>query len=244
MITREKNDLFPTKAGTVITEIDFKTGEVILIDKPAGWSSFKVIRKIRNVIGVKKVGHAGTLDPMATGLLIVATGKKTKSIHEYQSLVKTYTGTITLGKSSASMDMETEIISEKPFSHITNEDIYKVRDEFIGTIKQIPPMYSAVKYKGKSLYHLARKGMEVEREAREVVVSDFKILKIDLPDIDFEITCSKGTYIRVIANDFGKKLGCGGLLSSLRRTKIGDYSVENALLVDEFVERFTSKQVL
>jgi tRNA pseudouridine55 synthase len=235
MITKETNDL---------SGIDFKAGEVILVDKPAGWSSFKVIRKIRNVISVKKVGHAGTLDPMATGLLIVATGKKTKSIHEYQSLEKTYTGTITLGKTSPSMDMETEIISEKPVTNITEENIYKVRDEFLGTIKQIPPMYSAVKYKGKNLYHLARKGEEVEREAREVVVSDFKILKIALPDVDFEITCSKGTYIRVIANDFGDKLGCGGLLSSLRRIKIGNYSVENALTVDEFVDRFTSKQVL
>jgi len=235
MITKRTNDL---------SKVDFNQGEVILIDKPAGWSSFKVIRKIRNAIGIKKVGHAGTLDPMATGLLIVATGKKTKSINEYQALEKTYTGTITLGKTSPSMDLETEVISEKPFAHITEEDIYKVRDEFIGTIKQIPPMFSAIKYKGKSLYHLARKGKEVEREAREVTVSVFKISKIDLPGIDFEITCSKGTYIRVIANDFGERLGCGGLLSSLRRTKIGNYSVEDAFTVDKFVARLTAKSIL
>jgi tRNA pseudouridine55 synthase len=235
MITKRTNDL---------SGIDFKEGEVILIDKPAGWSSFKVIRKIRNAIDVKKVGHAGTLDPMATGLLIVATGKKTKSINEYQALEKTYTGTITLGKTSPSMDLETEIISEKPIDHISEEEIYKIRDEFLGIIKQIPPMYSAVKYKGKSLYHLARKGKVVERLEREVIVYDFIIKKINLPNINFEITCSKGTYIRVIANDFGEKLGCGGLLSSLRRTKIGDYIVEDTFSVDEFVERFTPKEIL
>ena len=235
MITKETNDF---------EGIDFGEGEVILIDKPVGWSSFKVVRKIRQAINVKKVGHAGTLDPGATGLLIVATGKKTKSISEYQALEKTYTGTITLGKTSPSMDKETEITFEKPFAYITAEEIYKVRDEFIGTIRQIPPMYSAVKYKGKKLYHLARKGKEVEREAREVVVSDFKIPGINLPDVDFEITCSKGTYIRAIANDLGDRLGCGGLLSSLRRTKIGNYSVDDAFAVDEFVKRFSDVKKL
>lgn len=221
-----------------LSGIDFKAGETILIDKPAGWSSFKVIRKIRDSIRVKKVGHAGTLDPMATGLLIVATGKKTKTISEFQSLPKTYKGTITLGKTSASMDLETEIISENSVANITEEDIYKVREEFSGIITQVPPMYSAVKFKGKNLYHLARKGKEVERKAREVEVSSFHILMIDLPNVNFEITCSKGTYIRVIASDFGDKLGCGGLLSSLRRIKIGDYSVEDALTVDEFTETY------
>ena len=234
MIIRETTDF---------EEIDFSEGEVILIDKPIGWSSFKVIRKIRQAINVKKVGHAGTLDPGATGLLIVATGKKTKSISEYQSLEKTYTGTITLGKTSPSMDNETEVTSVKPFSHISDEMIYKVRDEFLGTIKQIPPMYSAIKYKGKNLYHLARKGKEVKREPREVTISEFKIININLPDIDFEITCSKGTYIRVVANDLGDKLGCGGLLSSLRRTKIGNYSVVDAFTVEKFTEIFALKKV-
>lgn len=229
-----------TKGTNDFSGIDFELGEVILIDKPAGWSSFKVIRKIRNVIGVKKVGHAGTLDPMATGLLIIATGKKTKSIHEYQSLSKTYTGTITLGKTSSSMDMETEIISKKPYAHLTKDEILKVRDEFLGTTKQIPPMYSAIKHKGKSLYHFARKGEEIKRDPREIFISDFKIEEINLPEIKFEITCSKGTYIRVIANDFGEKLVCGGLLSSLRRTKIGNYSVVNALIIEEFEDRYLS----
>jgi tRNA pseudouridine55 synthase len=233
MITKRIND---------ISSVDFGSGEVILIDKPVYWSSFKVIKKIREAIGVRKVGHSGTLDPMATGLLIIATGNKTKSITEYQALEKTYIGTITLGKTSSSMDLETEIISEKPFDHIFEEEIFGIRDRFIGTISQIPPMYSAKKYKGKNLYHLARKGKEVERKASEVTVYAFKISKIDLPYIDFEIVCSKGTYIRVIANDFGEKLGCGGLLSSLRRTKIGNYCVDDAFKVDEFVEIFINEK--
>ena len=235
-----------TKRTINFSDVDFNKGEVILIDKPSGCSSFKVIKEIRNTIRVKKVGHAGTLDPMATGLLIVATGKKTKSISEYQAFEKTYTGTITIGKSSPSMDLETirHGGSEKPFNHISDKDIYKVRDEFLGTIKQIPPMYSAIKYKGKSLYHLARKGKEIEREPREISIYNFEIKRIELPQIDFEITCSKGTYIRVIANDFGEKLNCGGLLSSLRRTKIGDYLVSDAFTVNEFVEKFESNQLL
>jgi tRNA pseudouridine55 synthase len=230
-----------TNKTTDFININFNEGEIILIDKPAGWSSFKVIREIRKVIGVRKVGHAGTLDPMATGLLIIAAGKKTKSIDNYQALQKTYTGTITLGKTSPSMDLETEITDEKSFNHISEEDIHKVRNEFLGTIKQTPPMYSAIKYKGKSLYHFARKGKTVEREARGVNIYDFTIIKINFPDIYFKITCSKGTYIRVIANDFGERLGCGGLLSSLRREKIGDFSVEDALKVDEFIEKLSLK---
>ncbi len=231
-----------TNKTTDLSEINFSEGEIILVDKPAAWSSFKVIRELRKIINVKKVGHAGTLDPMATGLLIIATGKKTKSIDNYQALKKTYTGTITLGKSSPSMDLETEITSEKPFEHISEEEIFKIKDEFLGTIKQTPPMYSAIKYKGKNLYHLARKGKEVERKEREVTIYDFKIDNIELPDIHFEITCSKGTYIRVIANDFGEKLGCGALLSSLRRTMIGEYSVENALKTDDFERKLNVKE--
>jgi tRNA pseudouridine55 synthase len=231
-----------TKRTTDFCCLDFNEGEIILIDKPFAWSSFKVIKELRKIIEVKKVGHAGTLDPMATGLLIVATGRKTKTIDNYQALKKTYSGTITLGKSSPSMDLETEIISEKPVIHLTEEEILKVRDEFLGTIKQVPPMYSAVKYKGKNLYHLARKGKEVERKEREINIYDFNIEKIDLPEIHFEISCSKGTYIRVIANDFGEKLGVGGLLSSLRRTMIGDYSVDNALKIEEFAEKYNIKQ--
>ena len=225
-----------TKRTIDFSELDFQSGEVILIDKPFGWSSFKVIHNIRKSIGVKKVGHAGTLDPMATGLLIVCTGKKTKEITSYQEKEKTYTGTILLGKSSSSMDLETEIISEKPTGYLNEDAVLKARDEFLGEILQIPPMYSAIKIGGKSLYKLARKGLTVEREARKVNISAFN-MKISLPEIFFEIKCSKGTYIRVIADDLGEKLGCGGLLSSLRRTGIGEFSVEDSVSVADFVSR-------
>lgn len=226
-----------TKASSDFTKYDFQSGEVILIDKPIGWTSFKVVYKVRQAAGVKKVGHAGTLDPLASGLLIVCTGKKTKEINIYQDSEKTYTGTITLGKSSPSMDLETEVTSTLPTGSITEEQIYKTRDSFVGAIMQVPPMYSAVKVNGKSLYKIARKGKTVERIPREVTISRFDIKSISMPDIEFEIVCSKGTYIRTIAHDFGEKLGCGGLLSSLRRTNIGDYSVENALDTNDFAEK-------
>ena len=231
MITRETSDF---------SSADFKSGEVILIDKPFGWTSFKVVHIIRKITGAKKVGHAGTLDPLATGLLIVCTGKKTKEIIKYQEGEKTYTGIISLGKKTSSMDLETEVIEVKPISGITNSDIESVKDSFLGEILQIPPMYSALKVKGKTLYNLARKGKIIKREPRKVQVSKFLIKNIKLPDIEFEITCSKGTYIRVIANDLGEKLGTVAVLSSLRRTNIGDYSVKNALKVEEF-ERILQK---
>ncbi len=226
-----------TKETTDFSNIDFQAGEVILVDKPFGWSSFKVVYKVRQAISVKKVGHAGTLDPMATGLLILCTGKKTKEISKFQDFNKTYSGTILLGKTSLSMDLETAITESKPLEDLTADQIIKTRDSFLGNIMQIPPMFSAVKIKGKSLYKLARKGKTIEREPREVIVHKFELKKIDLPEIEFEIVCSKGTYIRTIANDFGEKLGCGGLLSSLRRTKIGDYSVDNACNVLEFASK-------
>ncbi|MDR3668273.1 MAG: tRNA pseudouridine(55) synthase TruB [Ignavibacteriaceae bacterium] len=228
MISKERVDF---------SGIDFHGGESILIDKPFGWSSFKVVYEIRNAIGWLKVGHAGTLDPFATGLLILCTGKKTKSISDYQDLEKTYSGVITLGKATSSMDLETEILCEKPFTHISDEQIYQLKEEFTGNIMQVPPMFSAIKQNGKNLYKLAREGKTVERQPREINVTDFNITKIELPDIHFEISCSKGTYLRVIANDFGEKLGCGGVLSSLQRSKIGHYSVENALSVELFKER-------
>jgi tRNA pseudouridine55 synthase len=225
MITKETNDF---------SGADFQTGEIILIDKPIGWTSFKVVHVIRKITGAKKVGHAGTLDPLATGLLILCTGKKTKEITNFQDGEKTYTGTITLGKKTPSMDLETDVIEEKPFEGIKKADIEEVRNSFLGEILQTPPMYSALKVGGKTLYNLARKGKTVKREPRKVNISKFLIKKIDLPDIHFEIRCSKGTYIRVIANDLGENLGSGGVLSSLRRTKIGEYEVNNALSVESF----------
>ncbi|MEJ5350680.1 MAG: tRNA pseudouridine(55) synthase TruB [Melioribacteraceae bacterium] len=215
---------------------DFLEGEIILIDKPFRKTSFDVIYQIRRAVNVKKAGHAGTLDPLATGLLIVCTGKKTKEIPSFIGLNKTYTGIISLGKTTPSFDLETEFDSENEFEYVTDEMIFNVRNTFLGSTTQIPPMYSAVKKNGKALYKFARKGIEVERKPREIFISKFEINKIELPDIHFEITCSSGTYIRVIANDFGKKLGCGAYLKSLRRTQIGNYNVEDAFQLNEFLE--------
>lgn len=223
---------------TVNKDFDFQTGEVILIDKPKGWSSFKAVKVIRSAVNVKKVGHAGTLDPMATGLLIICTGKKTKTISEYQGMYKVYEGTITLGKSSPSMDTETEITEIKIPDNITGEMILSEKKKFTGRIKQVPPMFSALKVNGKPLYRLARQGKEVEREPREIEIYEFEIAKIELPEIDFRIKCSAGTYIRSIASELGNNLGCGGLLSRLRRTAIGTYDADDAFLPDEFVELF------
>lgn len=232
VITREN--------GNNITP-DFTAGEVFLIDKPRRWSSFKVIHEVRKYCGTRKVGHAGTLDPMATGLLIICTGKKTKSITEFQDLGKTYTGVITLGKKTPSMDAETEVTEEKDYSHVTPEMIEEVRKTFMGETEQIPPMYSAVNYGGKKLYKFARAGREVKREPRKIVVTEFEITEISLPEIRFRIGCSKGTYIRVIADDFGSKLGCGAYLTELRRTKIGDYDVEDAFSPAGFIDMMKAK---
>jgi tRNA pseudouridine55 synthase len=233
MVTKQTKDL---------QNLDYLSGQVILIDKPVNWTSFDVVARIRRLTKVKKVGHAGTLDPLATGLLIVCTGKKTKEISEYQAQRKKYTGIITLGKSSPSMDLATEITETFLPGDLSEEKILSVRNKFLGNIEQVPPMFSALKYKGKALYKLARAGKEVERNPRQVEIYSFEITKIDLPDIHFEISCSKGTYIRVIADDFGKELGCGGILSLLRRTEIGDYKVDDALNVDEFTSKFNLVQ--
>ncbi|MCW8803291.1 MAG: tRNA pseudouridine(55) synthase TruB [Ignavibacteriaceae bacterium] len=221
-----------------LSDADFSEGEIILIDKPSGPTSFQVVSKIRKITGVKKVGHSGTLDPKASGLMIVCTGKKTKEMDRFISFNKTYSGIIRLGLTSPSMDTETEC-SELPLPEVLDEKkILEARDNFLGEIEQIPPMYSAVKIKGKKLYNLARKGMSIEREPRKVFTERFEIEKIDLPDIHFTITCSKGTYIRVIANDFGKKLDSGGILLELRRTGIGKFRVDDAIKIDLFASLF------
>lgn len=229
MITKQTKDL---------QNLDYLSGQVILIDKPVNWTSFDVVSRVRRLTKVKKVGHAGTLDPLATGLLIVCTGKKTKEISEYQAQRKKYTGIITLGKTSPSMDLGTQVTETVLPDNLNEDKIFSVRNKFLGNIEQIPPMFSAIKYKGKALYKLARAGKEVERNPRQVEIYSFEITKIGLPDIHFEISCSKGTYIRVIADDFGKALGCGGILSLLRRTGIGDYKVDDAIDLDEFKSRF------
>lgn len=228
-----------TKQTKDLQTLDYLTGQVILIDKPVNWTSFNVVSRVRRLTKVKKVGHAGTLDPLATGLLIVCTGKKTKEISEYQARRKKYTGIITLGKSSPSMDLATEITEKVLPDDLSEEKILSARNKFLGNIEQVPPMFSALKHKGKALYKLARAGKDVERAPRQVEIYSFDITKIDLPDIHFEIECSKGTYIRVIADDFGKELCCGGVLSLLRRTEIGDYKVVDAFDLDEFTAMFS-----
>jgi len=230
-----------TNQTTDLSNADFSEGEIILIDKPSGPTSFQVVSKIRKITGAKKVGHSGTLDPKASGLMILCTGKKTKEMDRFINLNKKYSGIIRLGLSSPSMDIETEC-SEIPLSEILDENrILEVRDSFLGEIEQIPPMYSAVKVGGKKLYNLARKGMLIEREPRKIFIENFEIIKIELPDIHFSITCSKGTYIRVIADDFGKKLNSGGILLELRRTGIGDFKVEEAFSINSFSKHFSTQ---
>lgn len=230
-----------------MTGNDFQNGQLLLIDKPLGWTSFQVVNKIRWAIrktfNIKKikVGHAGTLDPLASGLLIICTGKFTKKIDEYQGLFKEYTGTITLGATTPSFDLETAIDKTFPTEHITEKLIRDTLPQFIGEIEQIPPIYSAIKQDGERLYKAARRGEVVAIKSRMVQVYEFeastiKLQKSDTCYVDFCIKCSKGTYIRSLAHDFGKALNSGGHLSSLRRTKIGELSVEKALDPLDFVK--------
>ena len=205
-----------------------------MINKPLRWTSFDVIRKIRNLIKIKKVGHAGTLDPLATGLLIVCTGKFTKKINEYMAQEKEYSGTITLGAVTPTYDLESQPQNFKSFSGITMEQILQTAKEFTGQILQTPPIHSAIKLEGKRVYELARRGMEVKLEARPVTISEFEIVKLDLPNIEFRVVCSTGTYIRSLANDVGEALGCGGYLSSLCRTRIGNFFLKEAMTIEEF----------
>lgn len=213
---------------------DYNAGAIFLLDKPKDWSSFDVVKFLRSRIKVKKVGHAGTLDPMATGLLILCSGKATKSISMIQEMPKTYVGEVTFGAQTASYDAESEITETADYSHITKKDIQQVLDEqFSGEIEQVPPMYSALKYGGKKLYELARQGKEVERLARSVTIHESEILNFEPPKLQIKIKCSKGTYIRSIAHDLGIILNSRAHLSALERTLTGDFSVENALTPHE-----------
>lgn len=210
---------------------------VFLIDKPIGWTSFDVVKKIRNALKIKKVGHAGTLDPLATGLLIVCAGKKTKSIDTYQAQEKEYTGTFVLGKTTESFDLEKEIIEVADPNHLTLSAVEKAVAELTGDILQVPPMHSAIKVDGKRVYESARKGIEVKMEPRPVQVKEFAITKFELPEIDFRIICSKGTYIRSLARDLGDKLEVGAYMSALKRTRIGAFKLEDAEDVLQLVEK-------
>lgn len=224
-----------------MTAAEILEGKILLVDKPLTWSSFQAVNKLKYTLMRKydlpkkfKIGHAGTLDPLATGLLIICTGKFTKRITEIQAQAKEYTGTITVGATTPSYDLETEIDATFPTEHITEALILETTKQFIGEINQKPPVFSAIKKDGKRLYEHARAGEEVIIEARKTTIHEFEITRINLPQIDFRVTCSKGTYIRSLAYDFGMALQSGGHLSALRRTKIGDYSVENGILPEDF----------
>lgn len=230
-----------------MTEQDFKDGQVLLIDKPLTWTSFQAVNKLRWHIKQRfaikkiKVGHAGTLDPLATGLLIICTGKQTKEIHTYQGQPKEYTGTITLGATTLSYDLETEVDEVFPIDHITEETLQTISKQFIGDLEQKPPIFSAIKKDGKRLYDLARRGETTEIKSRPITISEFEITKVNLPIVEFRVVCSKGTYIRSLAYDFGKALNSGAHLSALRRTKIGDFSVQNASSIEDFIATLASK---
>lgn len=229
------------------TAEDFLSGQVLLIDKPLNWTSFQVVNKlrwaIRKAFNIKKikVGHAGTLDPLATGLLVICTGKMTKQIDTFQGQIKEYTGTLVLGSTTPSYDLETEIDKSFPTNHITKDLIQETTKQFIGEIAQFPPIFSAIKKDGKRLYEFARAGESVEIKSRNITINTFEITRISLPEVDFRIVCSKGTYIRSLANDFGKALNSGGHLSVLRRTKIGDFKVSYAISVEKFIENLPSE---
>ena len=220
----------------------FKEGKLLLIDKPLKWSSFQVVNKLRweikKTFDIKKikVGHAGTLDPLATGLLLVCTGKMTKQIQELQDQKKVYSGTMTLGSTTPSYDLETDINQKFSTDHICENILRETTKQFIGEIEQYPPLYSAIKKDGKRLYEYARLGQDIDIEPRKIFIESFNITKFQNQKIDFEVQCGKGTYIRSLANDFGKALNSGAHLSSLRRTKIGDFSINDAIEINEFVE--------
>lgn len=226
---------------------DYLSGQVLLIDKPLHWTSFQVVNKlrweIRQAFKLKKikVGHAGTLDPLATGLLVICTGKMTKEIDSFQAQIKEYTGTIVLGSTTPSFDLETEINETFSTKHITETLIKETTKQFIGEIQQFPPIFSAIKKDGKRLYEFARAGEDVEIKARTVNISEFKIININGLQVDFRVVCSKGTYIRSLANDFGKALQSGAHLSALRRTKIGNFHVDNGVTIETFIENLTSE---
>ena len=220
----------------------YAEGQVLLVDKPYEWTSFDVVNKLRWLTKVKKVGHAGTLDPLATGLLIVCTGKFTKKINEYMAQEKEYTGTITLGATTPTYDLESEPTDFKDCAHVTAEAVEAALAAFRGPILQTPPIHSAIKKDGKRVYELARRGVDVKLEPRPVTIHAFEIVEIELPQLHFRVVCSTGTYIRSLANDLGAALGCGGYLSSLCRTRIGEFRLEDALSIEQWTERIRTER--
>lgn len=215
----------------------FAEGQILLIDKPLTWTSFDVVNKLRYTLKIKKIGHAGTLDPLATGLLLIGTGKFTKKLNELQGLDKTYEGIFSLGKTTPSYDLETAFDSEVPYGHLAEKDLQDAVLKLTGNLDQVPPAHSAIRIKGERAYKQARQNIAVKLDPRKVIVHHFSITKVELPDVYFKIECSKGTYIRSIARDFGEILGVGAHLKSLRRTKIGHFDVQDSETVEGFVQK-------
>jgi len=220
----------------------YEEGQMLLIDKPLNWTSFDVVRKIRGQIKIKKVGHAGTLDPLASGLLIVCTGKFTKKINQYMGMEKEYTGSFTLGATTPTYDLESQPTEHRNILAITEHDIHQATLPFTGTIQQVPPIYSAIKKDGKPVYLMARKGIEFTLEPRTITINNFTITHMELPVVYFKVVCTTGTYIRSLAHDYGKQLGCGAYLSALRRTRIGNYLASNALTMEQMVQQMQSEK--
>jgi tRNA pseudouridine55 synthase len=222
----------------------YEQGQVLLINKPLHWTSFDAVRKIRHLAKAKKVGHAGTLDPLATGLLILCTGRYTKRINEFMAAEKEYTGTFTLGAVTTTFDLESEPQNFKDYSAITHQQILETAKKFSGEIMQVPPIHSAIKKDGKRVYELARQGKEIRLEPRRITIKEFEIASIELPVVSFRVVCTTGTYIRSLANDFGEALGCGAYLSSLCRTRIGDICLADSMTIEEAEQVIKQKLLL
>lgn len=215
---------------------DFEGGEILLIDKPKGWSSFDVVKKLRSLFRIKKIGHAGTLDPLASGLLIICTGRRTKEMEKFKSLEKEYEGVMEIGARTRSFDTETEIAERRSLGGLTEADVRTLFGKFIGDIVQVPPMYSAVKVQGRRLYKYARRGKSIDPPRRKVKILEFEPTSIQLPEVAFRLLCSTGTYVRALVDDFGQQLGYGAYLKSLVRTRVGGYRLEDALSIKKYEE--------
>lgn len=239
-VKKERQERIPIDPAL---QLPYAEGKVLLVDKPLHWTSFDVVRKLRSILQIKKIGHAGTLDPLATGLLIVCTGKFTKKINEYMAKEKEYTGHFTFGAITPTYDLESEPEQFKDYVGLTEEIIKLTTQQFTGAIQQLPPVYSAIKKDGVALYELARKGVEIKLEPRSVTIHSFEITAINLPVVEFKVVCSTGTYIRSLANDFGAALGCGAYLSSLRRTRIGEFEVNESINLDGLMQQLAGENI-
>ncbi len=221
----------------IIRRSELKLGHIIPINKPEGWTSFDVVNKVRRLTGVRKVGHAGTLDPFATGVLLVCFASATKKVNALMALEKEYQGTLVLGVETDSHDVTGKVVAQHPVPDLSRDQIERAVRQYVGEIMQTPPMFSALKHEGRRLYALARKGAQVELEPRQVTIFAFEVLEVTPPEIRFRVTCSRGTYVRALARDLGKDLGCGAFLKTLCRTRVGPYAVSSALSIEQFTER-------